>query len=86
MMSAIDDVFTSLFVGTGSWLGLLLFITLILGITFAWKYGGLLMMPVSIFLGIYYLDNSLGWHGLIMILVAIFIVGSMVNEQKKGKD
>jgi hypothetical protein len=82
-MTAIDDVFTALFVGTGSWLGLLLFITLILGITFAWKYGGLLMMPVSIFLSIYYLDNSLGWHGLIMVLVAIFIVSSMVYETKK---
>ena len=84
-MSAIDDVFTALFYGTGSWLGLLLFITLILGITFAWKYGGLLMMPVSIFLGLLYLDNSLGWHGLIMVLVAIFIVGSLVYENKKGK-
>lgn len=83
-MSAIDDVFTALFIGTGNWLGLLLFVTLILGITFAWKYGGLLMMPVSVFLGLYYLDNSLGWHGLIMILTAIFIVASMIYEQKKN--
>jgi len=85
-MSAIDDVFTALFFGTGSWLGLLLFITLILGVTFAWKYGGLLMMPVSVFLAINYLDNDLGWHGLIMVLVAIFIIGSMVYAEKKGKD
>lgn len=82
-MSAIDDVFTALFYGTGSWLGLLLFMTLTLGITFAWKYGGFLMMPVSIFLGITYLDNDLGWHGLIMVLVAIFIVTSMIYEAKK---
>lgn len=86
ILSAISDVFTELFTGTGSWLGLLLLLTFIIGITFAWKYGGLLMLPVSIFLGMYYFDNALGWHGLIMILSAIFTLASVINTARKGGD
>jgi hypothetical protein len=82
-MTAIDDVFTALFLGTGNVLGLLLLMTLMLGITFAWKWGGLLMMPISVILAIYYLDNALGWNALIMIFQAIFIVGRLAYEENK---
>lgn len=85
-MTAIDDIFTALFTGSGSWLGLLLFLTLILGITFAWKYGGLLVLPVTVFLTFMYFDAGLGWQGLIMVLTGVFILTNLTVQAKKGGD
>jgi len=72
--SLIDDAFNALFYGEGSWLGLLLMIALIVGLVSKWKLAGGLFIPVSIFMGINYFNHDLGWHGLIMFLVAIFVL------------
>jgi hypothetical protein len=72
--SLVDDAFTALFYGAGSWLGLLLMIALIAGLVSKWKLAGGLFIPVSIFMGINYFNHDLGWHGLIMFLVAIFVL------------
>jgi len=72
--SLIFDAFNALFYGEGSWLGLLLMIALIVGLVSKWKLAGGLFIPVSIFMGINYFNHDLGWHGLIMFLVAIFVL------------
>lgn len=78
--SLIDDAFNALFYGAGSWLGLLLMIALIVGLVSKWKLAGGLFIPVSIFMGINYFNHDLGWHGLIMFLVAIFVLIYMAFE------
>lgn len=83
-MTVVDDAFNSLFYGSGSWLGMLLFICLFLGITYAWKKAGVLTFPIAIFIGIEYLDNDLGWHSIIMFFLAIFIV-LLVLKDSKGR-
>lgn len=84
VLSAIADVFTELFTGTGSWLGLLLLLTFIIGLSMMVKYGGLLTLPISVFLAMYYFNAALGWHGLIMMLTAIFVLGNTVIKSKGG--
>lgn len=72
--TAINELFTALFYGSGSWLGLLLFIMFILGITLKFPKAGLLMLPVAVFLGVTYLENDLGWQAIIMWLASVFIL------------
>jgi predicted membrane-bound dolichyl-phosphate-mannose-protein mannosyltransferase len=81
-LSGIDDVFNALFFGAGSWLGLLLFISIIIGLLYKTKYSGALLLPIAVFLGISYLDASLPWHAVIMLFTSIFIIVYMA----KGKD
>lgn len=73
-MSGVSVAFDELFFGTGAWLGLLLLLALIMVLSAKIKYSGVLMLPVSIFLGIAYLDNDLFWHGIIMFFCAVFVV------------
>lgn len=82
-MSDIDEVFTSLFFGGGAWLGLMLFVVLMIGLTYKAKELGILMFPISILLGIEYLDAGLGWHSFIMFCTTLFIVFFIVKESKE---
>ncbi len=82
--TALNDLFTVLFYGSGAWLGLLLLLIMILGISVKFKKAGLLMLPVSVFLGVEYMTNSLGWHALIMWLASVFILLDMAFSLRKG--
>jgi hypothetical protein len=83
-LSSIADVFTELFYGAGAWLGILLFLAIIIGLAFANKYVGVLMLPVCIFLAINYLAYpTLLWHAAIMFICAIFIVIHLMMERDK---
>ena len=81
-MSVIDDAFNALFYGTGAWLGILLFLTLIIALFLAWKYTGVLTFPITLYLGISYLNNSLLWHASIMFFTSAFILIALYK--KKG--
>lgn len=83
-MPIVDQAFESLFFGSGSWLGLLLFICMFLGLQFKWKHTGALTIPIAVFIGIEYLDNDLGWQALIMFFTALFIMLMMVKDLKRG--
>lgn len=72
--TAFNELFTVLFYGQGVWLGLLLLLMLMLGISIKYPRAGLLMLPVSVFLGVDYLGHDLGWHSLIMWLASVFIL------------
>ena len=82
-MSEVDDVFNALFFGSGSWLGLLLFLTIFLTLMLRWKYASCLTIPIAIFIGLEYLSNSLAWHALTMFMTTIFMLGYLVKEAKE---
>lgn len=80
-MSEIAEVFTELFFGTGSWLGILLLLSIIIALTIKIKWGGVITLPIIIFLGIDYITNDLFWNGLIMFFSAIFILITIVKNR-----
>lgn len=71
-MGVVDEAFESLFFGTGSWLGLLLFLSILIGLLLKWKYTGVLILPVTVFLGLEYLGKDMGWHTIIMFFTGVF--------------
>jgi len=73
MSNEIAEAFTELFYGSGAWLGLLLYLTIIISLTYIWKKSGVFFIPVTVILGIQYFNNDLGWHSLIMWLTTIMI-------------
>lgn len=82
-MSAISLAFQELFFGAGAWLGLLLLLAIIIALSLATKYAGLLMLPVCIFIAIEYLGYpALMWNALIMFIGAVFILINLI----KGRD
>jgi hypothetical protein len=83
-MGLADEVFNSLFYGAGSWLGLILMLILMIGLTLKWRNASVIMMPMSVMLGINYLNNNLGWHALIMFLTAIFILIEYSHQRGRG--
>jgi len=81
-MSILDEAFESLFFGAGSWLGLLLFLIIITGLLLKWKYMGVLLLPITIFLGIEYLSEGLKWQSIIMFLSSIFILFYLITKRR----
>lgn len=85
MSSDIALAFTELFVGSGAWLGLLLFMAIVVTLSLKEKYVGVLMIPVCIFLGINYLSYpSLMWHAIIMFFTAVFIMIKLATSKGKS--
>lgn len=83
VLADMNSVFEALFFGDGSWLGLLLMLMFIVGLTMAWKHVGVLMMLVAGMFGVVYLTEGLGLHGVIMIITAIFILIHVTMESRK---
>jgi len=88
-MSIISEVFTELFFGQGAWLGLILFMTMTLGLVSKIKYSSIIMIPFTIFLGIFYLDNIASnsifmWCAVLMFLTTVLIIVIELNR-KGGK-
>lgn len=73
-LSTINEAFQSLLYGDGSWIGILLILTFIIGLMLKWKYSGVLLFPVTLFLGLDYLGESLNWHAAIMFFTTVFMV------------
>ena len=82
-LSTVNEAFQALFFGTGSWFGLILMLILIVGLVLKWKESAVLMVPVSVLLGLQYLDYDLGTHTLIMWLASCFIVLWVIKELTK---
>ena len=57
MPNEIELVFTELFFGAGSILGVLLFLSIILLVSRVVRYSSILFYPILIFLGLEYLEN-----------------------------
>jgi len=80
MAQTFQDFFLELLYGTGSWFGVLLLLAFIIGLLMRWKYSGVLLLPVTIFLGIDYLNNDLGWQSIIMFASSVFIIVYMAKK------
>jgi hypothetical protein len=85
MSSLVDDLFTNILYGAASWFGILIFLSLIIGLLFKWKESIVLLLPVSVLIGLNYMTNGLGWHALIMFLTAIFLLFYGLNEVKNRR-
>lgn len=84
VLEAVNGAFESLFFGAGSWLGILLSLSIILGLLLKWKYTGVLLLPITVFWGIEYIGKDLGWQAIIMFSTAIFVVAYMMKQLKRG--
>jgi len=80
-LSEISEVFTELFYGSGSWLGILILLSIIIALSLKIKWGAVLMLPIVIFLGIEYITEDLLWNGLIMFFSGIFILITMIRNK-----
>lgn len=84
-MSVVGDALLELLFGEGSWLGLVLMMTIIMGFTLKWKLAGVLMIPVTVFMGLDYLGHDLTWHSIIMLCATVFLLYVVGKEIGKGK-
>ena len=84
VLEAVNAAFEALFYGSGAWFGLLLYLSIMLGLMLKWKYSGVLTMGPAIFIGIGYLthDPSMPWHALIMWSSSLFLLLYMVKQLK----
>ena len=76
--------FQELFYGEGMWLGVLLVLAIVTGLTLKNKYATVLCLPVTVFLGIDYLQNGTGnqlWGAMIMFVASIFLVVQLMRER-----
>jgi len=80
MVQTFQDFFNELFFGSGSWLGVLLLLAFVVGTLMRWKYSGVLLVPVTVFLAIDYLNHDLGWQSIIMFVTSVFILMYMARK------
>ena len=81
MVTDWDGLFTSVLFGTGSLIGLIVVVAIIIGLYLRWKETAIIAIPVCFLLGLEYLTNNLPYHFGIMILTASFIVLNIVKEK-----
>jgi len=86
-MSEIDDLFNALMFGSGSWLGLLLIIAIMLLIVTLVKYSSVVLLPFQALMINFYLSNietnsNFMWSIILMFFVMILTI---VIEVKRGK-
>ena len=77
-MTAVDLAFQSLLYGEGCWFGLLLISTIILVTAYRFRMLCVIYIPITLFMGIGYLNNveansDLTWLALIMFIIASFL-------------
>jgi len=82
---AIEEIFNELFFGSGGWLGLLLLLTIIVLLGIKSKVLAVLFIPLSIFLGITYLQNvdpssNLMWGGILMFLATVLLTVRLAKD------
>ena len=82
-----NEAFEALFFGSGAWLGILLFVTVVFLLSALNKWANVLCIPLSIFIGIWYLDNlevsnNMMWGAICMLLSPVFL--TVMLAEKKG--
>ena len=83
MAETFADFFNELFFGvSGSWLGLILMLIFLIIITASSKYGVVLSLPLSLIMGLLYIDHNLMWQSIMMFAFSIFGLISAAKELK----
>ncbi len=88
MSSEVAAAFNELFYGSGAWLGILILELIIISGSLKSKWASVLFLPITVFMGIDYLDNvtvntNQVWLAVIMFFTAIFLVFNLVHGDKK---
>jgi hypothetical protein len=78
-----QEFFQEVLFGSGSWIGLILIISLLLIIATINRYSSIIVLPISILLSIQYMQNNLGWHAILIALVGIIIMMADIVRAKK---
>lgn len=83
-----SELFTELLFGSGSWIGLLLILSIIFVVSFIDKRSSIIFIPLSIFMGFMYLENVSAnsyfmWSAILMFITTIFLVIRVVELSKK---
>ena len=84
MSNDVAIAFQELFYGEGIWLGILLILAIVTGLTMKNRYATVLCLPVTIFMGINYLQNGTGnqlWGAIIMFCATIFLVVQLMRNR-----
>jgi len=84
MSNDVAVAFQELFYGEGIWLGILLILAIVIGLTMKNKYATVLCLPVTVFMGINYLQNGTGnqlWGAIIMFCATIFLVVQLMRNR-----
>ena len=84
MSNDVAVAFQELFYGEGIWLGILLILAIVTGLTMKNRYATVLCLPVTIFMGINYLQNGTGnqlWGAIIMFCATIFLVVQLMRNR-----
>jgi len=79
IVKEVEEAFRQLLYGEGAWLGLILIVTTIMLTSYKNKYLSLVFIPITLFIGISYLDNvasnnNLTWMALVMFITTIFLL------------
>jgi len=74
------DFFNALLFGSGSWLGFLLIIAVVVCLLIIWKYAGILTFFATIFIAVTYIQNDLLYHSLGMFVAAIFSLIVLIKK------
>lgn len=83
-----DEFFNELMFGSGAWFGLILIIAIVIIVTAHKKISGVLFMPITIFIGIYYLqhlesNNMFIWGAIMMFITSIYCLGISIDAALK---
>lgn len=73
-MSTYANLFNELLYGSGAWLGILIILSLMVGVTAKIKEAGAVMVPIGVYLAIDYITKALYWNSIIMIFTVCFVV------------
>jgi len=68
------EFFTELMYGSGSWIGLLLMLGVILLLAKLHKYGYALSFPLSILISLNYVEHTLLWESVISFLTGLLVL------------
>lgn len=85
-MTPVEEAFYELLFGQGAWLGLIFFIVMLFLLSARNKWANIICIPISIFIGIMYIDNvatnsNLMWGAIIMFITPVFLI-VMLAEKK----
>lgn len=85
LLETVNSAFEALFYGSASWLGVMLYLGIILGLMLKWKYTGVFLIPITIFIGFEYVNHDLGWHATIMFFLSLFTLIYLMKTVRKGR-
>ena len=79
--------FQELFYGTAKWITLTILLAIIIAISTIFPYGGVLFLPITIFLGFDYFDNvpassDFMWGALMMLFASIYVVLMIIRKAR----